>query len=211
MRPNILTVTGLGLLLAACGNTGTVNRGLESVHQPVVQRTDYAIDLAAGPAGGLAAGEQERLEGWFRSIGLAFGDRVAVDDPAGSDTGRGDVAALLSRRGMALSAAAPVTAGTLVPGSVRVVVSRATASVPGCPDWSRRASPDFAGSTMSNYGCATNSALAAMVADPQDLVAGRDVTGPVDPASSSKAIRVYRDRQPTGVQGLKNEATRGGQ
>ena len=108
-----LPVFGLALALSACG--GTVNRGLESVHQPVVQRTDYVIDLATSGYG-LAAGERERLEGWFRSIDLAYGDRVAVDDPSGSNAVRGDVAALLGRRGMSAVAGGPVTVGPIAPG-----------------------------------------------------------------------------------------------
>ena len=39
----------LGLTLGACG---PVNRGLESVNQPVVDRTDYVLDL---PAAGLSS------------------------------------------------------------------------------------------------------------------------------------------------------------
>ncbi len=47
--------------LAACG--GTKNRGLESVHQPVVHRTDYVYDV---PASGLSVADREGLDGWFR-------------------------------------------------------------------------------------------------------------------------------------------------
>lgn len=200
-----LPLIGLALALSACSG-GTVNRGMESVHQPIVQRTDHVIDLAAA-GGGLASGEQDRLEGWFRSIGLGYGDRVSVDDPRGDGGVRGDVSALLSRRGLFLASSAPLTAGVPAPGSVRVVVSRSSASVPGCPDWSRPASPDFVGSTMSNYGCANNAALAAMVADPLDLVQGRAGGGATDPVTSSKAVRAYRDTAPSGTQGLKAEST----
>lgn len=196
-----LPLIGIALTLAACG---TVNRGVESIHQPVVQRTDYVVDVASDGAG-LMPGEQERLDGWFRSIGLAYGDRVAIDGPAGA-TG-GDVAELLARRGMAIYGAAPITAGAMAPGSVRVVVSRSAATVPGCPDWSRPASPEFVGSTMSNYGCANNAALAAMIADPMDLIQGRDVDSPIDPAVSSKAIDAYRAAPPTGARGMKVEST----
>lgn len=204
MRFKSLPLIAVALALSACG--GTVNRGLESVHQPVVQRTDYVIDLATAGYG-LAPGEQERLEGWFRSIDLAYGDRVAIDDPNGSSSVRGDVVSLLGRRGMAIAGNAPVTTGAVAPGAVRVVVSRASASVRGCPDWSRSSSPELVGSTMSNYGCANNAALAAMIADPLDLVQGREAATATDPATSSKAIRVYRDTAPTGTRGLKAETT----
>lgn len=201
-----LPLIALALALPACG---TVNRGLESVHQPVVQRTDYVIDLASS-GDRLAPGESERLEGWFRSIDLSYGDRVSVDDPSGGYGARADVDGLLSRRGMSVLRNAPVTPGAIQPGSVRVVVSRATASVPGCPDWSRPAAPEFVGSTRSNYGCANNAALAAMVADPTDLIQGREAGTALDTAVSSKAIRVYRDTVPTGTRGLKAETNKGG-
>jgi pilus assembly protein CpaD len=198
-----LPLIGLALALSACG---TVNRGVESVHQPVVQRTDYVIDLASS-GDRLAPGERERLEGWFRSIDLAYGDRVSVDDPSGSTGVHAEVDSLLGRRGMVVLNDAPVTPGAIAPGSVRVVVSRASAHVPGCPDWSRSASPELVGSTMSNYGCASNAALAAMVADPNDLIQGREAGAAGDPATASKAIRVYRETAPTGTRGLKAETT----
>lgn len=198
-----LPLLGLALALSACG---TVNRGMESVHQPVVQRTDYVIDVNAS-GDRLAPSERERLDGWFSSIGLGYGDRVAIDDPTGSGQGRRDVAELLSRRGLMTAGTAPVTGGALPPGAVRVVVSRATASVKACPDWSRPSVPEFAGSTMSNYGCAVNGALAAMVADPVDLVHGRDSNGPADPTLSAKAIKTFREAPPSGSRGLKVETT----
>ena len=204
MKLKSLSLIALVLALPGCG--GTVNRGLETVHQPVVQRTDYVIDLAATGAG-LAPGEQERLDGWFRSIDLAYGDRVSIDDSTGSSMVRRDVEALLARRGMGLAGLAPVTAGAIAAGTARVVVSRASANVPGCPDWSRSSSPDFVGSTMSNYGCASSAALASMVADPMDLVEGREGGTAIDPATSSKAVRVYRETAPSGTRGLKSEST----
>lgn len=207
MQLKSIAAAGLLLGLGAC--MGTENRGLESVHQPVVRRSDFAIDLAtAGGGTALAAGERDRLEGWFRSIGLSFGDRVAIDDPNGMQGGRSDVTSLLSGRGMALTGVAPVTAGQVAPGTVRVVVSRATASVPGCPDWSRPSAPDFNNNAGSNFGCASNAALAAMVADPIDLVQGRDPATP-DSDTSAKAVRTYRAAPATGSQGLKAESSKG--
>jgi pilus assembly protein CpaD len=203
MMRKALPLTALTLVLSACG--GTVNRGMESVHQPIVQRTDYVLDVARSGYS-LQPGEKERLDGWFRSIGLSFGDRVTVDDPTGSGAARVDVAELLSRRGMSLGAGSPVT-GPVPDGSVRVVVSRATASVPGCPDWSRKASPELVGSTMSNYGCASNAVLAAMVADPLDLIEGRAPGEVSDTDISTRAINTYRTAAPTGTRGLKTETT----
>jgi pilus assembly protein CpaD len=197
---------GLTLAVSACG--GTNNRGLESVHQPVVARTDYVFDVNAS-GGGLSGEENRRLAGWFQSLRLGYGDRVSVDssNAYGDQGARDSVAALAARYGLLLDDAAPVTAGEIGPGNVRVIVSRMSASVPGCPDWSRPSAPNFNAHGMSNYGCATNSNLAAMIANPEDLVSGQ-VGNPVSSVvSASKAIKTYREAPSTGKDGLKAEGT----
>jgi pilus assembly protein CpaD len=179
------------------GCSGTPNRGLESVHQPVVSRTDYAFDVGAGP-GGLAPGEAQRLSGWMSSLRVGYGDRIAIDDPARDPATRGDVAATAAHYGLLVSDEAPVTAAPVAPGTVRVVVSRARAHVPGCPDHSRMYQPDYEAHTSSNHGCALNSNLAAMVANPMDLVRGEQGTGLSDPAIGTRAIDRFRKAEPTG-------------
>lgn len=190
---------------SASGNYGEVepNRSLYSTNQPVVQQTDYVIDLAAQD-GGLSAYERGRLAGWFQSLDLRYGDRIFVDD-AGGGNGRGDVAAVISDWGLLLSDGTPVTAGQVQPGTVRVVVSRSSASVPNCPNWEQVGGPS---STSSNYGCAVNSNLAAMIADPNDLVLGQSGDSAGDAATGSKAIRSYRNAVPTGSEGLKGPAAK---
>lgn len=195
------------LMLGACG---TYNGSVDSVYQPVVQRNFYVLDLqTAGYA--LAPGEGERLAGWMASMGLRYGDQVAVDDGGASGSGREEVAAQAGRYGLLLNEKAPVTVGQIAPGTVRVVVTRMRASVPGCPDFSRQYQPDFSSSTTSNYGCATNSNLAAMVADPGDLVKGAPGSPTADPRTSNKAINALRNAAPSGAGGTAvRAATAGG-
>ena len=72
-------------VLGACQTTAPTDRpakGLSSVNVPVVSRADYAIDLAA-PDGSLASSEAARLDGWFRSMVLGYGDMVYVDGSTG--------------------------------------------------------------------------------------------------------------------------------
>lgn len=193
------------MLLGACG--GTQNRGLESVHQPVVTRADYALDVNAD-SGGLAPGEAARVAGWMDSLRLGYGDRVAVDSGSSyGDSVRADVAAQTARYGLLVSESVPFTGSPIAPGTARIVVTRMTASVPGCPDFSRVAQPEFNSNTSSNQGCAINSNLAAMVARPEDLVRGQPGADVSDPAVSTKAIEVFRKAPPTGSGGLKAEST----
>lgn len=56
------------------------------------------------------------------------------------------------------------------------IVEAGRATVHNCPDWSSQG-VDSAAGTDSNYGCATNANLAAMIADPDDLVHGHADTG----------------------------------
>jgi pilus assembly protein CpaD len=198
----------LSLTLAAglAGCATADNRSLDSVHQPIVGRSNYTLDVATY-GGALALPEQRRLAGWFDALDLRYGDRVSVDDPSGSEATREAVAALAARHGLLVSYDAPVTPGQVAPGTARVVVSRATATVPGCPDWKSKSDTNLANATYSNYGCASNSNLAAMVADPEHLLHGATGTGETVVMSSSKAISSYREQKPTGEKGLKESAT----
>ena len=66
------------------------------------------------------------------------------------------------------------------------------------------------GAVQSNdYGCAVNGNLAAMVADPEDLVRGRTGDPAVDAQTAAKAVGSYRRQAPTGVGGLKAESAGG--
>lgn len=208
MRGRLLALLAPTLLLGGCG---IGNRGLESVHQPVVSRADYALDLAvSGDA--LASGEQDRLAGWLASLNVGYGDRIAVDDGSqGYASGvHASVADQAARYGLLVSDKVPVTAGPLTPGTARVVVSRMTASVPGCPDHSGLRGSDLNANTWSNYGCATNANLAAMVARPEDLVLGRQGDPTADTMTTYKAVTTFRAKAPTGAGDVKRETTKGG-
>jgi pilus assembly protein CpaD len=163
---HLLPLAALAASLTACG--GTENRGIETVHQPVVSRTDYVYDLD----GGFGQQGTRNLTAWFDSLNTRYGDRVSVDDPSQSAMNRAAVAAVASRYGLVVEDTAPVTKGEIAPGMVRVVVSRMKAEVPGCPDWSRSSVGNYNSDAPSNYGCASNASFAAMVANPNDLVDG---------------------------------------
>ncbi len=197
----------LGLVLGGCGGMPT-NKSLYSTKQPVVERTNYTFDVNSGQ-GGLDISEQQRLSAWFETMGLGFGDRVSIEDPMASEATRDAVSKLAGRHGILVEEGAPVTSGYVQPGYARVVLSRSTASVPGCPDWSAKSDMNYNNGTHPGYGCATNSNLAAMVANPQDLIEGQKGNGETVIMSSTKAIDTYREAKPTGSEGLKSNSTGG--
>ena len=186
--------------LVACAGMPD-NRTLYSTKQPVVERASYTFDLAT-TVGGVPVGEQGRLDAWFQSLDLRHGDRVSIDDGSANPAVREDIAAIAGRYGILLSDGAPVTSGFVQPGQARVVVTRSFASVPGCPDWSAGSDANYRNATYPNYGCSVNSNMAAMIANPEDLVSGQTGTGETVIVTSTKAIRAYREAEPTGAGGL---------
>ena len=189
----------LASAVAGCMTPGAplASRGVEPVNQPVLNRSTFTVDVAA-PGGVLAPAEVDRLDGWFRSLDLGYGDSIYVDG-ANASTARAQVAEVAGNYGMMVLPAAPVTAGAVAPDMVRVVVSRTRAEVPGCPNWSLPSQPNFENQTMSNFGCSVNSALAMQVANPEDLFHGRQGPATVDAIAGAKAIQMYRDWPLTGV------------
>lgn len=72
-----------------------------------------------------------------------------------------------------------------------LILERYLVTLPACPDWSRRSGTDFANLPHSNQGCATESNLGLMIAEPRDLVRGRGL-GPADGTHQAEAIVRYR-------------------
>ena len=196
MRPRLSMILLCAPVLLASACTGTVNRSLDSVHQPVVSRTDFVFDVVTD-GGGVSPAEMQRLVDWMAALRVTY------------DAARAQIGTLVARYGLFLDKHAPITAAAMTPGTVRVVITRATASVPGCPDFSRNATAEFNGNTTSNHGCAINSNLAAMVARPEDLVLGRAAGSTSDPVTGSKAVQTLRRTVNSGTNGLKSESTGG--
>lgn len=199
----------LSLSLTACGDPRTSNHSLYSVAQPVVEHHTFTLDLAAG-VNGLPIGEQRRLNDWFETMDLRYGDRIGLDGQPTSVSVRNDVAAIAGRYGLLLSDGAPVTEGYVAPGNVRVVVTRSRAYVPNCPNWGHQFRSTLGNETADGYGCAVNANVAVMVADPEHLLHGAQSTGQTVVMSGDKAIKTYREQDPTGKAGLPKISTETG-
>jgi len=209
MKNSVLSVAALalGLSLAGCAGVPT-NRSMYSEHEPVVERVNYTLDLATGD-GGVPYAEQQRLAGWFESLNLRYGDRISVEDPMQSQATRATVEALAGQYGLSLSDGAPTSVGFVEAGTTRVVVTRSKAVVHGCPDWKAHSDANPANGLSPNYGCAVNSNLAAMVANPEHLLKGEGSVSDTTIMSSNKAITTYRAKAPTGAGELKASDSKG--
>lgn len=210
--PALGLIAAATLPLAACGSDGNFgSRGLEAQHQPVVSYATFLYDIRAEDGTRLSPAEQTRLVGWLDSLNVGYGDNLAISTQgdALSPEMKQDIADVLGRRGMLIGLDGSPIAGTPPAGSIRLILRRASASVPGCPDWRSRQESTLSEGTSSNFGCGVNSNLAAMVANPEDLVRGQTSDSDLVTATSDRAIKTYREKAPTGAGGLKSISATG--
>ena len=198
----------LGLALAGCGGMPG-NRTMYSVRQPVVERSTVALDVTTNPDG-LPVAEQRRVAEWFDAMDLRYGDKVSVEDPFGREETRAAVADVAGRYGMLLSDSAPVSSGDLQPGQARVVITRSRASVPGCPDWSAKSDATLTNGMSEGYGCANNGNIAAMVANPEDLIKGQRGSPDTYISTSNASIKAYQTAVGTKAGVITSAGTSGG-
>ena len=195
----------LAAVLSGC-DTMPSNRLLDSIHQPVVEHRQFQLDLTTGP-GGLGPEDRDRLDRWFDMLGLRYGDQIAIDDPLASLHTRAEVKSAAARYGLLIGPGTPMSQGLVNAGTVRIIVTRSTASVPHCPDLATKSESNFNNATSSNYGCAVNSNLAAMVANPDDLISGVHGQTMTTADTADKAIWMHQAAIPTGQAAVNKNAT----
>ena len=151
------------LLLAACGAQGT--RDLGDTHDPIIadrmlrqQEIPVVRETGEPTSDGL-----EALDGFLARMGAGYGDRIAI--AGGTAQARRAVVRHLRLRGFFRSR----DMGRGAAGTLRVELSRIVLTPPACGDWSDTAEPDHANLPPRNFGCANQSNLARMLADPHDL------------------------------------------
>ena len=82
---------------------------------------------------------------------------------------------------------------------VRVTYIRYVAEAPPCGDWSTNLGQSASNTRPPNFGCATQHNIAAMVADPRDLVAP-DTSGQADAQRRLTVLEKYRAGETTPAQ-----------
>lgn len=166
-------------------------------HKLGVERTLYRHDVTfPGDSAELPAGERAALERFLRDTGA---DRqatvlVATDrtDPL-AERRRQQVVRQLRRNGFDPRASDPLLDSARPgDGDVLVRVARYHVVLPECPNYARTTTGDNSNLPASNFGCADRRNLGLMVANPRDLLRGRDM-GPVSGARTAIPVRDYHD------------------
>jgi pilus assembly protein CpaD len=199
MRANLLLP--LFVLLAGCADFTTQWMPDDSPKaiRVDVARSSYEVRFAAGSAN-LGSAETMRLARFVAAGGIQPQDRLALEqaDTLGKLAERRRDALLKALRTNGVGTSVSLAAAPKV-GRDRVVIDieRGVATAPPCPDWSKPPI-DYSAQVSSNFGCATASNLAAMAADPTDLLRAQP-NARAEGSTAAGAVQSYHDHQAYGA------------
>jgi pilus assembly protein CpaD len=210
MEPNLKTITRLFTVLFVCVAGGLVSGclytsdGAPTQREPRPDLVEYRHDVEF-PAKrfSLSREQGQELEAFIARVGVGYGDRVylATVTPHGAE---GDSAVRLAeRRAESVSSFLGLNDvhvdariddygdGAPLGDTVTVIVHRYVVGLPACPDWTEWPWERLNNRPTSNWSCATATNFGMMVADPGDLVRGRE-PGPGDGERLAGAVERYR-------------------
>jgi len=169
--------------------TGCTNVERSEYEQDVNNRVDvatFAHQVSFEGAGDrLTANEFDRLNNFLVMINIGYGDRIELS--GGTPGQRSAINDYL--RPLMLPVRAYPNLG--VSEVLTVSVVRHVVSAPSCGNWSKPSDMDLGNAPGPDFGCSTNSALAAMVANPADLLGGEDLQ-PFDAEYETYKLRKFR-------------------
>jgi len=144
----------------------------------------------------LSPAEQKRLADFIANEDIGHYDEISI---ASGDGGDAKSATLAARRAASVMAylrgfhlkSAPDSALAAPVDQVTISIARYVVVTPQCPDWRKPSEDDPGNTPSSNLGCANETNLGLMVADPRDLVVGKDLA-PSDADHNDAAVQRYR-------------------
>jgi pilus assembly protein CpaD len=188
MHPHLVAVA-LVLGLTACVTDYTE---VEAPKQLTLDNASTRTDVRFAPGSSqLLAGDAARLRALAAGRKIAPADRVTVSvagGPALAGARFASIAAELLRHRI-VATELPLAA---VPANRAIVqTGRYLVTTPPCPNWSKNPPLDLTNVHASNFGCATATNFARMVASPADLAEGRPL-GLADAIPAAAAVQRYQ-------------------
>jgi pilus assembly protein CpaD len=189
-----LLVLTLALLVGACAPV-TSYTDAEAPKRLKLDSTTTQVDLRFVPGtANLSPADAAQLRRLAASGGINPADRVTIQAAGGPDLAKQRVAAISS---LLLNYSIVISAASVakVPANqAHIEVSRTLVTLPACPNWSKPSGTDFGNQPSSNFGCATESNLGMMVANPSDLASGLPVGAPAGYPASAAVNRYLNDK-----------------
>lgn len=187
------------ILLGACSPQASYTNGAElerntvtmvRIAHPVIAEQDGGADLSDFSLGNLTH--------FTSTNGVGYGD-VILFDP-GADVSDARIEALsnwFTKLGVTVGEMNGIFGAMPMPGAVTVYVERHVVKAPDCQRWSETSTSNPNNAPGQPFGCVSQSNLAAMIANPRDLVTGE--SGGTSPDSATKAVKTNRIAPPAEV------------
>ncbi|WP_164924543.1 CpaD family pilus assembly protein [Sinorhizobium fredii] len=195
-------------LLAGCGSkdnlaTGSIPDDYRTRHPIVIAEGERVIDIpVASGDRRLTAGTRDVIRGFATEYRNASGGVIQIMLPRGSANShaaqivRKDIRRLLAASGVPPKRMIETGYEAVSPGDaapIRLSYVAITAQTAPCGEWPE----DLTLNTLQNrnyynFGCASQSNLAAQIANPTDLIGPRQMS-PVDAAQRGEVIDAWRD------------------
>ena len=183
---------------AACVPDAANYSSAENLKRNEVQMVRLTHQLRFSADGTLTSAETAGLNQFLNQNGIRYGDILSLDvgDIDGGNW-QSTVHQTLLARGLKLDPRTVVSGPVPPIGAAVLVVDRYVVSLPDCNNNAQEPSDDWANQRSPNYGCSTQALLGLMVANPQDLVQGKNDDGPNAKAATT-AVETHAARAGTG-------------
>ncbi len=211
--PHALAIGLLSLSVAACSQTtgqqqivGAVSTDYRDNYPITISDSLATLDIPVGmETRYLPDGMEDNILGFAAAFMRSGSDAFAIVLPAGSANASATAAIALQIEDLVIQQGGvppasiqfrsyPGQSGDAAP--VRLAYVRLAATSPACGNWNENLARNPTNGNFANFGCATQHNLAAMVANPLDLLYPRMMTPP-DAARRSTAVGAYEAGQAT--------------
>ena len=169
--------------LAACSNG---ELALDDTYVPLTHYERFPIEVTTGPVrmeissrhGTLQSSQINAISGFSRSAGSGSSRITILRPSAGGASGKvaRQVYQVLVQSGISPGMISQKTYPGPAKGPVQLTYIRSVAVTKECGDWSSDMADTSGNEPYSNFGCATQNNIAAMVVNPNDLVVPRPMT-----------------------------------
>jgi pilus assembly protein CpaD len=177
---------------------------------PVSSSERFPIEVAKGPVkfdvpttkGSLNAQQRDTIVRFAQQAKSNYATTIHVRRPSGGGRGvavAGTIERILIKQGVPESMIVQGTYSGDAGSPVVVSYIRTWAVTQECGNWDEDLAITYSNSGYANFGCAVQNNVAAMVANPNDLVMPRTET-PSDPMRRSTVMNKYREGVPTNTQ-----------
>ena len=177
---------------------------------PVSSSDRFPIEVAKGPVkfdvptgkAVLNAQQKDTIVRFAQQAKSNYASTIHVRRPTGGGRGAavaGAIERILIKQGVPESMIVQGTYQASADSPVVVSYIRTWAVTQECGNWDEDLAVTFSNSGYANFGCSVQSNVAAMVANPNDLVMPRTET-PSDPMRRSTVMDKYREGVPTNTQ-----------